>query len=377
MSKKNTGWVFAIVFCGLAALQGFLGCSSAEDGGDGDDEMDAGVDGDTDSDSDGDADTDSDADTDTGADADAGDAGADAIEMDCSSCPSQGGTLENMTCAFDLCDETVVVESDYESKTGIGTTCTLEDTYQAVAHFGATTNGLAPKLNDSYALMASGPAEGTAHSVSCDDYSIVVEDPWSDEGYDIHDVMEWRLILQAPQEAKAFRFKYVFFSEEYDEFISTVYNDKFYVVLEAGSTNDGNPTVINFTDCRSPGDYWDFVCEADDESCEPGQKYCYIAINSAFSDCCWYESCPDGYSYDVGTDISGTGFECAASQTEDSSSSGSSTGWLQTSWPIDGGETFAVTFHIHDTSDGVYDSEVILDAFEFLKDPDQGTVVVE
>jgi hypothetical protein len=204
-----------------------------------------------------------------------------------------------------------------------------------------------------------------------------MQDPWSTETYNIYDVVEWRMVLTAPEVAKAFRFKYVFFSEEYDDFISTAYNDKFYVILEAGSTNEGNATVINFTDCREPSVYWDFICEAGDQACEEGQKYCYIAINSAYSDCCWYNSCPDGYSWDVGTDITGTGYECATSSMEDSNLKGSSTGWLQTSWPIDGGETFAITFHVHDTSDGIYDSEVILDSFQFLKDPEQGTIPIE
>ena len=49
------------------------------------------------------------------------------------------------------------------------------------------------------------------------------------------------------------------------------------------------------------------------------------------------------------------------------------TGWLQTSWPIDGGETFAITFHLHDTADGIYDSEVILDQFQFMGTVVQGT----
>jgi hypothetical protein len=117
------------------------------------------------------------------------------------------------------------------------------------------------------------------------------------------------------------------------------------------------------------------VCAAGDAACDEGQKYCYIAVNSAFSDCCWYNGCA-GFDPATATDIAGTGFECAADGA-DGFANGSSTGWLQTSWPIVGGETFALTFHIHDTNDGVWDSEVILDAFEFLKDPEQGTVPVD
>ncbi|MBW2278002.1 MAG: hypothetical protein JRF63_10945 [Deltaproteobacteria bacterium] len=102
--------------------------------------------------------------------------------------------------------------------------------------------------------------------------------------------------------------------------------------------------------------------------CEPGERYCYIAINSAWSDCCWYNGCPDGVSADVGTDILGTGFECALSQGEDGAHKGSSTGWLQTTWPINPGEVFNITFHVHDTGDGILDSEVILDSFQFMYD---------
>jgi hypothetical protein len=186
--------------------------------------------------------------------------------------------------------------------------------------------------------------------------------------------MEWQLILRAPPEAKAFRFKYVFFSEEYDDYIGSSVNDKFYVILEAGSTNGGMPKVINFTECRNPAQYYDFICQPGDTSCDEGEEYCYIAINSALSECCWYNGCPLGTWT---TDIGGTGFECAPDEYSDSSNYGSSTGWLQTSWPITGDEMFALTFHIHDTGDGIFDSEVILDSFEFLKDPEQGTVVIE
>jgi hypothetical protein len=48
---------------------------------------------------------------------------------------------------------------------------------------------------------------------------------------------------------------------------------------------------------------------------------------------------------------------------------GSSTGWLSTSWAIKPNETFELVFHIHDTSDGIYDSEVILDNFQWLTKP--------
>jgi hypothetical protein len=334
-------------------------------------DADADTDADSDADADADTDTDTDADSDSDTDAD-GDAGV--IEMDCSDCPAVGSTLDNMLCAIDMCDPEIAVQNEFVNLVPMSG-CTLEDMYEAVERFGSETNGLTPQKNDSYALMASGIATGTMHSGGCTSGS--VDDPWSSEGYPTYDAVEWQLVLVAPEEAKGFRFKYVFFSEEYDDYIGTTVNDKFYVLLEAGSTNEGAMTLINYALCREPESYYDFICAAGQPGCEEGEKYCYIAINSALSDCCWYNGCPDGYSSDVGTDISGTGFECGSPVGTDGSSYGSSTGWLQTSWPIEGGEMFSLTFHIHDTSDQVWDSEVILDSFEFLKEPDQGTIPIE
>jgi hypothetical protein len=143
--------------------------------------------------------------------------------------------------------------------------------------------------------------------------------------------------------------------------------------------------VINYTDCRDHFEYYDFA----GPDCDTASGFCcYVAINSALSDCCWYpaysehvdnspslEPCPQGT--DAPTDISGTGFECADDAFDDEDAHGSSTGWVQTSWPIAAGETFTVTFHIHDTNDGLWDSLVILDAFQFLTEGEQGTVEIE
>ncbi len=333
-------------------------------------------------DTDFDAATDADSDTDSDGDSDA-DGGP--IEMDCSNCPAVGPSTDNMVCAIDLCDTDVVKDNSYDSPgefdtdTDTGWGCVLEDTYEAVARFGDNSNHLEPKLNGSYALMASGPAIGTDHSTWCWNGMLPgLPDPWSSDGLDTFDVMEWRLTLKAPADAKSFRFKYVFLSEEYDDYISSNFNDKFYVILDAASTDGGQSKVINFTECREPDLYWDFICQTGDTGCDEGEKYCYIAVNSALSECCWYNGCPDGFA---STDIAGTGFECAASEMEEIDSGGyiygSSTGWLQTTWPIDGDEVFALTFHIHDTSDGSFDSEVIIDAFQFLQTAGSGTVIIE
>ena len=95
-------------------------------------------------------------------------------------------------------------------------------------------------------------------------------------------------------------------SAEYEEWIGSSFNDKFYIVLKAPTTTGGVKTVINYTACSDPTSYYDFV--------KDGQKWCYIAINTAFSEPC---SAPS-------TDISGTGYQC---------STGSSTGWRRLMMP--------------------------------------------
>jgi hypothetical protein len=321
-------------------------CQSSSSSGGG--EKDTGGDSDTDTDTDVDSDTDSDTDSDGDTD----------DTQDCSDCEGVGATLDAMLCALDICGADLISANDYDSPTGAET----EGTYAAMAHFGDTTNDLAPHENGSYALMATGTATGTAHSEAMGGGEGV--DPFSKDDIPIYDVMEWTIELTAPGWAGGFAFDFVFLSEEYDDWIGLIPNDKFYAVIEAQSTFSGAPKVINFAECRDPDEYFDHICQEGELGCEPGEPYCYIAINSALSECCYYEGCPDGTAT---TDISGTGYTCAGNELEDADDNGSSTGWLTTSWPVDGGETFTLTFHLHDTGDQIYDSEVILDNFRFLE----------
>ena len=273
-----------------------------------------------------------------------------------------------MNCAIDICDPSWVPAQEYTSPTAPAKTL---QTREAVERFGDASNDLEPLLNGSYAVMATGPATGTNHSVALNS-STSVNDPVKPAGLPAYDVMEWKITLKAG----GFQIHYVFFSEEYDEYVGSNFNDKFYILLEAQSTNNGAPTPINFTDCRA-GYAGDFQCDselADIGVCDEGDPICYIAINTAVSECCWYQGCPNGT---WSTNIGGTGFSCGTKAQDgkltNGAKFGSSTGWLKTEWPIDNGEEFTITFHIHDTSDAILDSEVIIDKFLFVGKADPGT----
>ena len=258
-----------------------------------------------------------------------------------------GNTVEAYLCSLEMCFGSLIESATFSSPTNDN----ISSAWAAVAQFGSAGNGLKPFGGKSYGLLATGPATGTSHTTDLSGGGSI-GDPFAKDGYPTYDNVEFTVVMTAPQNALGFSIDYVFFSEEYEEYIGTQFNDKFYIFLTAPQTTNGQKIVINTTACSNPNVYYDKV---DGQ----GNKQCYIAINTAFS-----EKCPN-----APTNISGTGYSCASSSFLDSSSTGSSTGWLTTSWPVTGGEKFTITFHIHDSSDGVYDSEVILDNFRFETEP--------
>ena len=143
--------------------------------------------------------------------------------------------------------------------------------------------------------------------------------------YDLHSI---RFELTAPPRAKSFSFDFNFFSSEYPEYVNQNFNDTFYAVIEAASTNNGGSTNIAF--------------DANNNSIEVDNNYFQNPFHPI----------PN----------TGTGFDAHGS-----------TGWLRTGWPIRGGERFTLTFSIHDEGDGIYDSLVILDNFQWHEHGAVGT----
>ncbi len=148
------------------------------------------------------------------------------------------------------------------------------------------------------------------------------------DGEPVYDLHQVTLELTAPQDAQSFSFDFNYFSAEYPDFIQQDYNDTFYAILQAESTNGGATTNISF-DARNN------TIEVDNNYFE-GQ----------------FHPIPNW----------GTGFDESGS-----------TGWLRTSWPIKGGEQFKLTFSVHDEGDAIYDSMVLLDNFQWHDFPAVGT----
>jgi hypothetical protein len=256
-------------------------------------------------------------------------------------CPAVclGGTVEAALCSMDMCYPDLVSGSKWQSPTG----STTSNAWQAIAHYGNANNALNPYSGPSYLLMGTGKWTDKVHEDQPGLGGGSASDPFSKDSLDIYDAVEFSIDLVAPAGATGFSIDYIFMSAEYEEWIGSQFNDKFYIVLTASTTTGGKKTVINSTDCSNPNQYSDGTDPA------TGKKFCYIAINTAFSESC----------FNVKTNIKGTGHECGLT-------GGSSTGWLTTTWPITAGETMNLTFHIHDTSDSDYDSTVLLDNFQWI-----------
>ncbi len=291
----------------------------------------------------------------------------------CACAPVTGQSAAALSCAAELsCDDRFFDSSSVSSPTG-ATLLGEHDAYGAVGRFGSSSNALAPRAGSSYAMVGTGDVTDVTHSDELSGSGYQQDEHSSDENV-IYDAVEHTVSLRAPANAKGFSIDYVFFSAEYDEYIGSEFNDKFYIFLEAPTTTGGQRKIINFTDCRYPDSYHDFAAP---ECTLAGGYCCYIAVNTALSECCWYNDC----SSSGNTDISGTGYSCGSYEdeavctgdgwgntecepdVENGYKTGSSTGWLKTTWSIAPGEAFELVFHIHDTSDQLFDSQVILDNF--------------
>jgi len=251
-----------------------------------------------------------------------------------------GKTEAAMACALDLCYPTLISSVTVSSVTGD----MISESWEAMAGFGTPGNNLVPFAGGSFAALSTGTIQGTPQS---DDLQggATATDPFI-PGSDIHDVIDLKIVGTAPAGVTGFSFNYIFMSVEFEEWIGSDFNDKFYMILKAPTTTGNVPIVINAGDCLNPGAFYDFVDSK-------GAKKCFIGINSAFGEPC---TAPV-------TNIAGTGFECSAQANDHG---GSSTGWLTTQWPILPGEPFELVLHVHDTGDGIYDSMVLVDNFAWL-----------
>jgi hypothetical protein len=227
----------------------------------------------------------------------------------------------------------------------------------------------APRNGDSLLILSSGYARDAGEpdacaAQSCDTTGPGVpppgfpqDVPGCDGDSEINDDIALEVELVAPSNATGYSFDFAFMSFEFPEWVCTSYNDQFIALVDPapqGSINGNisfdaqtNPVSVNVA-------YFD--------NCDPAGISSYASL--CFSSNCPGAPnpyCPLGPGF-----MQNTGFN----EWGDSGS----TGWLVTTAPVTGGDTFKIRFAIWDTGDAALDSTVLVDNFRWIAN--SGTVAV-
>lgn len=158
-----------------------------------------------------------------------------------------------------------------------------------------------------------------------------------------HDSAGLRIVIKTPTNAKSMSFNLNFYTYEFPGYICSTYNDFFVAMLSpppAGQP-DGNISYDGNGNTISVNAGFLQVCHAQ------------TASNGAFFDCL------------LGPDeLTGTGFD--VDYFGQPSTNSAATAWLQTSTPLTSpGGQITIDYAVWDSGDGVLDSTVLLDNFQF------------
>ncbi len=189
-------------------------------------------------------------------------------------------------------------------------------------------NSMLSTMNNQGVITATDPPMGLMYTGDVGNMLTCMDDDmgaWGEAG----DTVQIRVDLVPPPGMHSFKFNFYFLSREYPDFVGSDYNDTF-TVTQQSSVYNGN---IVFDQAGN-----------------------VIDVNTAL------------FSVTNPALLTGTGFNGC-----DGDNRGGGTGWLTTISPCVPEEPFVLIFSIGDVYDGIYDSAVFLDGFEWReqeeKDP--------
>jgi hypothetical protein len=182
------------------------------------------------------------------------------------------------------------------------------------------------------------------------------------------------LTIRVPSNAKSFSVKTNFMSYEFPEYVCTQFNDQFVMLLDSTWAEDPqNPTDKNLAFYSDP----------------ITMERTPVGINLAHNNTGLFTMCMNGNGGCNGpspfeitscldaTLMAGTGFDIPESACGTSNLRGGGTGWLTTSGNVVGGEIIKLRIAIWDTSDGAFDSTVVIDDFQWSVDSAEPGTVIE
>ncbi|MCA9692277.1 MAG: choice-of-anchor L domain-containing protein [Nannocystaceae bacterium] len=178
-------------------------------------------------------------------------------------------------------------------------------------------------------------------------------------GNTANDPVMLKLRIRVPTNANSFSAKMFFFSAEYPEYVCTAFNDFFVTLVD--SADNMNPSDKNIAIYVQGNNNY------------PVGVNILKAANGLFTQCTNGQitqcGAPANYNGCTGTSmLNGTGFDITGStpfSCNYSGRHGGGTGWLTMSGNVVPGETMEIRFAIWDSSDGLFDSLVLLDAWEW------------
>jgi hypothetical protein len=175
----------------------------------------------------------------------------------------------------------------------------------------------------------------------------------------VNDMIDLKLVLKAPPAATGFQFDLDFYSSEWPNTVCSEYNDAFVAYVTSQQTT-GN---ISFDPNKNPiavnANFFNRCTPNTPVGCVPlysGQP----APPSSTS------TCSGGTAELQGTGYGDTALTWCLSSADRVATVGGATGWLTTVAPIQGGEQFTLEFMIWDAGDGLADSTILLDRFQWI-----------
>lgn len=187
--------------------------------------------------------------------------------------------------------------------------------------------------------------------------SSLCEDSPASANAPAYNTVSFSITLRAPSNARSLSFDSMFFTYEYPDFVCSRYND-FFVVFADPAPRELDDANVLF-----------------DEHGDP------IGVNTGLLRACRQSSRSSRrIACDLGAELlRGTGFgegesTCLSEVSDETDIGGASTGWLETTVPVEPGELFTLRFLLWDSGDPLVDSTVVLDAIRWsLESPAVGT----
>ncbi len=177
-----------------------------------------------------------------------------------------------------------------------------------------------------------------------------------------NDAVMLTLRMRVPTNASSFSARMYFMSAEYPEYVCSQYNDFFVALIDskaAGNPTDKNVAVFDDGDTQWPiGVNIVKVADGLFTQCEGGPVGC-AGVDGTYNGC------------EATNELAGTGFDAyddfACNKQQKLAGGGS--GWLTLRGNVEPGEVMQIRLAVWDTGGHIYDSLVLLDAWEWSLDP--------